>query len=264
MNAEQSSNRNRAIPTATLWILGLVVIFILWIGTYYYLSVCRTDLSWNEKGSIGDSFGAVSALFSGLAFLAVIITIYLQSRSLRESKANTDLQNFENKFFQLVRVHQDILDGIEAHQTAGTNQIIVRGRQRIYQIYGEFVQDLAAEIHKTPNVDSSELINRTYAALFGRYEHEIGHYFRHLYNIVAFIDRSSLSLGVKKSYTKLLRAQLSSHELLLLFFNCLWDKGRRKFKPLVEKYALLEHMPKLKHEEYKSLYNPGAFAETDE
>jgi len=74
----------------------------------------------------------------------------------------------------------------------------------------------------------------------------------------------------KMEYVKLLRAQLSSHELLLLFYNCLSEKGMRKTKALVERYALLEHVPQDKlvpkqlnmDHNHVGLYERGAFEET--
>src|SRR5215213_5051365 len=44
----------------------------------------------------------------------------------------------------------------------------------------------------------------------------------------------------KHLYTNLVRAQLSSYEIALTFYNCLSEMGREKFKPLVERYALLK------------------------
>jgi hypothetical protein len=43
-------------------------------------------------------------------------------------------------------------------------------------------------------------------------------------------------------YMNLLRAQLSVNELALPFYNCLSDLGRKKFKDLVEEFALLENL----------------------
>ena len=45
----------------------------------------------------------------------------------------------------------------------------------------------------------------------------------------------------KKDYTGILRAQLSSYELALLFYNALHPMGA-KVKPLVERYAMLENL----------------------
>ncbi|MBK8344630.1 MAG: hypothetical protein IPL12_15845 [Bacteroidetes bacterium] len=43
----------------------------------------------------------------------------------------------------------------------------------------------------------------------------MGHYFRNLYHIIKYIDNSNIEN--KRTYTNFVRAQLSSHELALIF-----------------------------------------------
>ena len=78
------------------------------------------------------------------------------------------------------------------------------------------------------------------------------------------MDQKKPLLG-KKFYTNFVRAQLSSSELGLLFYNCLGGYGNEKFKPLVEKYALLKNMPKrddfLIEPRHKKFYRRSAFGE---
>ncbi|MBO6794733.1 MAG: hypothetical protein JJ895_12550 [Balneolaceae bacterium] len=54
---------------------------------------------------------------------------------------------------------------------------------------------------------------------------------------------------------------MSRYELLLLFYNCLSDLGNKKFKPLIEKYALLKTVPKdaLFSRDHLDLYDKNAF-----
>ena len=59
-----------------------------------------------------------------------------------------------------------------------------------------------------------------------------------------FVDEAELDKEYKLEYQKFVRAQLSSVELNLLFYNALSSFGRERFKPLIEKYALLEQVPK--------------------
>ncbi|NQT78012.1 MAG: hypothetical protein HQ565_09880 [Bacteroidetes bacterium] len=57
--------------------LATVIIIVgLWLGTHFWL-VGKID-----RGTYGDMFGSVNALFSGLAFAGIIITILLQSKEL--------------------------------------------------------------------------------------------------------------------------------------------------------------------------------------
>lgn len=93
------------------------------------------------------------------------------------------------------------------------------------------------------------------------------HYFRHLYRIVKFVDESPLLAGGfddKYQYVSMVRAQLSRHELVWLFYNGLSDNGKDKFKPLIEKYSLLKNLriELLAVEEHKNLYAPSAFEKT--
>jgi hypothetical protein len=44
-------------------IIVVIIIFAAWLITYCYLK----DLSYDERGSFGDMFGSVNAIFSGLA-----------------------------------------------------------------------------------------------------------------------------------------------------------------------------------------------------
>lgn len=76
------------------WALGVIVIwgamwFSLWL--IYYDSSSK-ESKWGEAGTFGDMFGALSCLFSGLAFAGLIVTIRQQSHDLnqqREEMKNT-------------------------------------------------------------------------------------------------------------------------------------------------------------------------------
>ena len=111
-----------------------------------------------------------------------------------------------------------------------------------------------------------EEINVIYEEFFAEYQPHVGPYFRHLYQVVKFVDQSDFlkEFEAKKFYTNLIRAQLSSDELGLLFYNCLSNRGA-KFKCLVEKYALFKDMSfkLLMNEEHRNLYAPSAYGESD-
>ena len=110
-----------------------------------------------------------------------------------------------------------------------------------------------------------EEINVIYEEFFAEYQPYVGPYFRHLYQVVKLVDQSDFlkEFEAKKFYTNLIRAQLSSDELGLFFYNCLSDRGA-KFKDLVEKYALFKDMSfeVLLNAEHRNLYAPGAYGES--
>jgi len=67
---------------------------------------------------------------------------------------------------------------------------------------------------------------------------DFGHYFRTLYHLIEFVDKSSIK--DKAYYVGLVRAQLSTDEIALIFYNGLSEQGWG-FKLLIERYALLKN-----------------------
>ncbi len=74
------------------------------------------------RGTFGDKFGAINALFSGLAFAGIIATILLQRRELFLQRKDIEDQNktfrhqrFENSFFQLLSLHSKTISQLEVN-----------------------------------------------------------------------------------------------------------------------------------------------------
>ena len=80
MNNEKSLLDSRAISTL-IFVFVLTVVGAIW----YWLPDILTDriLTLAERGQFGDSYGAVTSLFTGLAFAGLIFTILLQQRDIK-------------------------------------------------------------------------------------------------------------------------------------------------------------------------------------
>ncbi|MCG7931487.1 MAG: putative phage abortive infection protein [Candidatus Thiodiazotropha lotti] len=224
-------------------------------------------------GQLGDYLGGLlNPVFSLLAFFALLITIVIQTKELaisseelkksaealsRQSKS-LDTQNFENTFFQMLRLYNEIVK--EMDTTHGLHEI-ARGRncfRVFYENFKHYYQD--TEYDRGPYIPSKH-VDKVYMVFFKQKQDEVGHYFRNLYTLVQFVDVSDEPN--KKTYINIIRAQLSSYELILLFYNCLSQEGLEKFKPLIEKYQILENMDSslLIGEDHKPLYDHTAFGE---
>ncbi len=79
----KKTNSNRADSSNLgCWIIGgVITIAVLWAGTGLGIYWLLPDAT--EHGTFGDMFGAINSLFSGLAFLGVIVAILLQKEELR-------------------------------------------------------------------------------------------------------------------------------------------------------------------------------------
>lgn len=255
---------------------ALVVMLVLgaWILTWLLLK----DVP--ERGTFGDMFGSVNSLFSGLAFVGVVFAIILQGKELklqrRELKFTRDelkgqklqleaqnstlrKQNFENTFFELLRLLNEITNSIDL---IDENNKITKGRDCFQVFYKRFKKLWGRNLEQFSGASELERINNTYLAFYEEHQSEFGHYFRSMYNIVKFVDNSPVEN--KRLYTNLVRAQISSFELALLFYNSLSDMGREKFKPLIEEYSLLKTVPRkvlLNPSDHLSLYSGKAYGD---
>ncbi|MBS9463351.1 hypothetical protein KIM67_13110 [Flagellimonas sp. 389] len=65
---------------------------------------------WSDRGTFGDLFGAVNALFSALAFAVLIYTIILQREEIKQNREEIVLNRKElEKSSKLQRKAQDVL-----------------------------------------------------------------------------------------------------------------------------------------------------------
>lgn len=79
------------------------------------------------------------------------------------------------------------------------------------------------------------------------HQSRLGHYYRHLYQMVTFIDKTDyLSDKEKYFYVKTLRAQMSTFELAMFFINSLSDFGQPWTigdPNLIMKYKFIKNIP---------------------
>ena len=246
-----------------VWIaIGIVTLWLAFTAGIYAIGG-----SWPERGTIGDSFGAVNALFSGLAFGGVIIAIVLQGQELKSQRVEFRHQAFESAFFQLLRLHVDILQSLSVQ--LNPNGEVYRARQAFTMALGE-VEGMYSDAvsDDAPHDKRLRAANVLYLSVCHSPTADFGHYFRNLYHIVKFIHETPIELeglsedSAKRRYTGFVRAQLSQDELGLLFYGGLRDDGGSKFKPLIERYSLLHELrlsPKM--DKLANHYEVGAFGE---
>jgi uncharacterized membrane protein len=242
-------------------------------------------LGWSDQqqdwGLFGDFVGGVlNPIFAFLSLLALLLTVILQNKEIHQSheelrKSNDTLQrqNFENTFFQMLRRFGDLISQAKIQPfgfmfNAVNKPNAIEGRSAFRGFYNQLEQIYKREID-SDEPHSTQRTVHAYEEFYGEWHHELGHYFRTLYHIFTFIDRSSLPDAEKVIYANIIRAQLSSYELCLLFYNGIWGEGKVGFKPLIEKYGILKHIDwrLLLHREdnfNKELYFPTAFMGREE
>ena len=97
----------------------LIVMVVMWFGSGY--AIYYSLGSWGDRGTFGDMFGAVNALFSGFALVGVVYAIILQQAELTEHRVElgraAEAQEISAKLVALSSVLSH-LDN-EANRTGG-------------------------------------------------------------------------------------------------------------------------------------------------
>lgn len=251
MTDKTNKNNTDSIENAIKMMKKMVmVVVIITVGVVlYYISIFHKytiSLNTGDWGNLGAYIGGI--LSPACAFAALIMlfnSINIQSKELQLSRQALDnqnslieKQNFEATFFKMLELHNEVIQLI----TYDFDTSEVTGRRAISEICKQF---------KTHHFKEDELFHSTdkvkedaYAAFYKKYGHEIGHYFRVIYNILKFVKNSKLNYKDQKIYTDLLRAQLSNDELYLLFHNVLYftGKGAGQMYVWIVEYNIFKHL----------------------
>jgi len=247
--------------------LFAVLAFFVCIVLKLYLDQFKGGFSASNAdwGTFGDYVGGVlNPVFGLLSFTGLLLTIYLQGKELKEARAqfsrsadaqeksekvlqqqaNTLIrQQFETTFFSLLEQHNKALESISTRVTEGAVSSVDLAYDQVF------------------DWDNETLVSAK--KVMDRHSEGCGHYFRALYQLLKFLcvclpgsgfgdefdvatlRRTPLNKG-EKMYSNIIRSFLRVDVVQLLAVNCYCDSEENqyyKFKLLVERYSLLEHMP---------------------
>ncbi|MBP5987719.1 MAG: putative phage abortive infection protein [Azonexus sp.] len=195
------------------------------------------------------------------------IEIRGQKEQLEAQNLTIKRQVFESSFFALLGAYQDNIKLLDIRNREGV--VIRQGRDcfsyffnsTLKNAYAHFKKGdgsvrseaLRSRIERVINqTDYSELVTsrggpaqdavKAYVYLFMEHQADVGHYFRTVYHLIRFIDESDLPDSEKRRFCRILRAQLSTYELLLFFYNGVSPYGYKKFWPLANKYEFFQNL----------------------
>ncbi len=119
---------------------------------------------------------------------------------------------------------------------------------RFFKKYYQFEDELNPIIEELRN--KTNPYSNTDTRYYNGHQSRLGHYFRHLRRTVLLVHRNPfLSERQKKEYVRILRAQLSNHEQILLFFDSISDLGLKweleniHKETLITTYSLIRNIP---------------------
>lgn len=264
--------KNESKGRITWYTIAIVFSSVIAICVIAWFLINRFIPCPGNRGLFGDQFGVVNALFSGLAFAGLIITLILQNKDLslqreeleqtrcefKEQNTTMKRQRFENTFFNLLSLHQHLTDNLEYECLDGDDYFEAKGREVFKKFYLE-----------KKNFDEDEtcgvkgfLRNREISS-FKSYSdiHIFSHYFNFFDGIIRYIDNSNLlEENERYQYSVILRNTLSDSERYMLFY--FYASCDLNHKQLVEKYALFCDVEpcNLANNEHYGTFSSTAFA----
>ncbi len=259
---------------------GLLTINFIFLAKAYRET---NEIDPTTAGQLGDFVGG----YIGTIF-ALISVVFLYS-TLKNQRESSEISSFENKYFELIKMHRDNVSEIGIGDDFGKKIFVILIRE--FRAIHSIVIEVAKNTNQTYNLEEQFIISY-YVLFFGvgpnssrmlkealqkydknfvdtletkintdeeknklkqerkfkfipfeGHQSRLGHYFRHLYQTVCYVDNQKIDID-KYAYVKTIRAQLTTHEQALLFINCLTPIGKIWWdKKLLTKYRFVQNVP---------------------
>lgn len=288
---------------SAIFCVGGAVYYHFFLGLDIPNIEIKNSVSASYWGQIGDFVGGLlNPLLSFAALMAVLLSLNAQRKELGLARADAkenhriqeqqsqifERQNFESLFFRLLDIHARLSKEIalDPKDFEGTLHAI-HGKRNGEDAFNFLRGYYFPACFAYATAEDYEVAILKGARNFSSRCHLItGHYFRNLYQILKQVDnfgvdplRMSRSASfvnmrvrlqnyyIQRNYANMLRAQLSSSELTVIFINCLSERGSG-LKYLIERYSLLKHFDKSIFSKFpllsNKLFDPIAYADYEE
>ncbi|MBU1100220.1 MAG: putative phage abortive infection protein [Bacteroidetes bacterium] len=158
----------------------------------------------------------------------------------KEFKRQTEIskqQQFDSSFYSLLDVFINLRKELNSK---------VEHKNYFNEIYGKLKSIVIKDIS---NFEIFNTINKKYIELYYDNYSELTHYFKTFYQMIKLIETSVVEQAEKEKYFKIFRSQITSCELLLLYYNYHSDLAS-EVRPLVIKYDLFKDLSILDRIEY--------------
>jgi hypothetical protein len=231
---------------SSIYFLLVAGFWLIYFGLILLIAVKNDALSIATMGQAGDSFGPLNALFSGLAFAALIISLHRQEQEIRQIKANNRSQKVLTEFNTLLSHH---LSNISQMEISSGSAVKFQGRQVFEKLYRDWKE---REFKKPETItfsqESEEGIYRLFNHFHDDYFQILHPHFHSLYYLLNYIDENTsisvdgslVASGLEKS-ASVIKTLVSSNECCLLFYYATSDHAPPEMKGLIEKYQILEN-----------------------
>jgi hypothetical protein len=241
----------KIILATILTIIGFGIIVWFLIRGFYYEGFISTEKTINLTNSaqVGDFIGGfVGAIFTLVGILLLYETLSLQRQEFSESRNVFIKQQFDNSFFELLKLYKENLNQLNCYDLFGEK---LTGKD--FFEYQQSQMNISYISKNTLSKNRRKAIN-DFQKVYVNNENYLSTYFRTLYRLYSLIDYSDLTDLDKAEYSKILRAQLSYSELVFIRYNAMTDQGQQSTY-FINKYNILKHLSNFDLLEFKDWWS---------
>lgn len=228
-----------------------VIAFLLCVG-FIFCFIHGRDL-WKWEGYVLDTdvvgqYGDFIGGFVG-TFLSVILLYYTFYQQRKDSSKNSKVykkQQLNDDFYHLMSLYQDIISSLNFPATVGEEKLT--GKEALHAYLDDMRQGF-------DNDGSTSLLRKravlSYMDFYARNRDYAPIYYRTLYRLCETLAYKEEGTEYKNvELVKILRAQLTDSEMVLMKYNALTRMGK-PFQRYINHFNLLKHLPPLDLLEYK-------------
>ena len=191
-NSKKGENYLRIFLGIAIGLLIISVVFPFGINCYFS--------DWTKSGTFGDTFGALNALFSGLALAGVIVTIIMQKSELGNQRDELELQRKEmqetRKEFLINRTTNIVYNQLDRFEKHLSELVIISdGREYRGNDAISFLDDIKETVAKPLDKPEDEYRNEMKAAfiklvrMYSPNKSEFEKFAQNVYNSVEALKR---------------------------------------------------------------------------
>ena len=276
-------DNNGQLKTKSIFWTSVCIVIIVCVA-YFLLFYFVVPVNMEKRGQFGDMFGFIGALFSGLAFAGLIVTMLQQREDLQNQKDEIILQrkDLEAQTEALRLQKEEIAQTnkeleLQRQEMAEQNKTIMLQRfENTFFNMLSFQMNICEQVKCSTSVSSikgdaaieylfnklKDNIRSNNIDIQNTFYFELDHYNRHLSQILNMVDGAHfLTIEEKNRYVGILISHLSYYELAMFFYYGISLDGKTRAKSLIEKYAFFRDFGKntIFAPEHLKIYNDGAY-----
>jgi len=229
-----------------IWLVATFLIILIWAAwTFFAFQGASMDIP--IRGQIGDSYGALNTLFTGLAFSAVVAAAFYeranlavalkaaedQEKEMKAIKADRKVESFERTLFLMLESHRQIIESLTHRPTRisiESKGTTFKGREVV-----KLISDNLSDTFNKPGADKDE---NNWIAFYKAFVFEFDLIRDSVVNLFDHILENA-PIEKRERYIRIARGQISKAELGICFYLGLLNHNKA-LKEIAEKVCLFE------------------------